>query len=193
MKKILSAFLILLLISQASYATIDQQLRNTLKVYPDFPKAGIQFADISPVLANPEVFHAVIDAFAEKYADQKIDVIMGLDSRGFIFGAALAYKLKKPFVMARKPGKLPGETISAVFSKEYGQDSLAIQRGAVKPGNRVLIVDDLIATGGTALAAQELVKKSGGTVVGLCALIELQDILAANKGFNMPVYALLKM
>ena len=184
---------LLLLAPGVSLATkIDDILKSNLTTYDNFPREGVQFIDISPALKNPVAFRAIIDQFAKHYAHKKIDAILGLEARGFVLGAALAYKLQVPFIMARKPGKLPGEVISATFTKEYGIDILGIQKDAIKPGDNILIVDDLIATGGTAMAAQELITKAGGKVIELAVVIDLSKLLAASKEFNIPVYALQK-
>ncbi len=175
-----------------SAQSLEIEVRETLGKYSDFPKQGVDFFDISPVLQDPILFSRIIDNYAERYGNRNVDVIMGLDARGFIFGSALAYRLKLPFMMARKPGKLPGSTVSADFTKEYGKDSLSIQQGTIKPGDRVLIVDDLIATGGTATAAKELIVAAGGVPVELCSLVELKSVLAANKSFDLPIYSLLQ-
>lgn len=183
-------FIASLLVSKLVFAA--NTLQSTLVSYDNFPKAGVQFVDISPALRDPDVFNEMIDKFATRYANKKVDVILGLEARGFVLGSALAYKLKIPFVMARKPGKLPGETISATFYKEYGKDTLVIQKNSIKRGDNVVIVDDLIATGGTAMAAQELVTKSGAKVLELAVVIELSKMLAENKKFDIPVFALQK-
>jgi adenine phosphoribosyltransferase len=148
---------------------VKQRIRDV----PDFPKPGIVFKDITPMLADPTAFNICLDLMAEHYANEKLDAIVGIESRGFIFGAALASRMRKAFVPARKPGKLPFEKHRVEYQLEYGTDAIEIHRDAVKKGERVLIVDDLLATGGTANATIDLVKKIGGDVIGACFAIEL--------------------
>src|ERR1043166_5048579 len=148
-------------------------LSRAIRDIPDFPKKGIVFKDITPLLGNGPLFHKTIDVLAERYRDQKIDAVLGIESRGFIIGAALAYRLGAGFCTVRKPGTRPYETHSAACELEYGADSLEIHRDAIKPGARVLIVDDLIAPGATAKAACELVSVLGGAVVECAFVIEL--------------------
>lgn len=139
----------------------------------DFPKEGIVFKDITTLLKDPKGFKYVIENLTEKYHRENIDVVVGMESRGFIFGAPLAYTLGAGFVPVRKLGKLPAETISVEYSLEYGTNTLEIHKDAIQPGQRVLVVDDLLATGGTVNATINLVEKLGGKVVGLAFLIEL--------------------
>jgi adenine phosphoribosyltransferase len=156
-------------------------LSRAIRDIPDFPKKGIVFKDITPLLGNGPLFHRTIDILAERYSGQKIDAVLGIESRGFIIGAALAYRLGAGFCIVRKPGKLPYETHRASYALEYGTDSLEIHRDAIKPGARVLIVDDLIATGGTAKAACELVSVLGGEVVECAFVIELSFLKGREK------------
>ncbi len=132
-------------------------LKELIREYPDFPKQGVLFRDISPILKDPEAFQYVIDRFYEEYKDANIDLIAGIESRGFIFASALALKFKKGMVMVRKQGKLPGDTTTQKYDIEYGNATMEIQRSIIKEGERVLITDDLIATGGTARAAAQLI------------------------------------
>lgn len=148
---------------------VKQRVRDV----PNFPKPGIVFKDITPVLADPRAFNICLDLMAERYDGQNVEAIVGIESRGFIFGAALASRMRKAFVPARKPGKLPYDTHRVEYALEYGKDAIEIHRDAVKKGERVLIVDDLLATGGTAAAAIELVQKIGGNVIGAAFAIEL--------------------
>ena len=134
-------------------------IKNSLRNIPDFPKPGIQFKDITPILQNPQLFNEVIEIFYNKYKNDKIDVIVGIESRGFIFGAPLAIKLGTSFVLARKPGKLPAKKLSIEYDLEYGTDSLEIHEDAINLNDNVLIIDDLLATGGTANACGKLVEK----------------------------------
>lgn len=134
------------------------------------------FRDITTLLQNPQAFQKAVDLFAERYKDADIDVIAGPESRGFIFGAALAYKMGKSFALVRKPGKLPGETVSEEYTLEYGTDKIEMHKDAVKEGQKVLLIDDLIATAGTAVAAANLIKKLGGEIVECAFLVELPEL-----------------
>ena len=146
---------------------------SLIRDIPDFPKEGIIFKDVTPVLQHPEAFAEVIDRMADYAVQQKPDVIVGIESRGFILGSPVALKLGKSFVPVRKIGKLPHETIQAEYDLEYGTSAVEMHRDAVMPGQRVLIVDDLLATGGTAEAAVRLIEQLGGKVAGIVFLIEL--------------------
>ena len=157
-----------------------EYLKSSIRNIPDYPKPGIQFKDITPILQNPELFGNVIDIFYDRYKNEKIDVILGIESRGFIFAAPLALKLGCSLAIARKPGKLPYETVSAEYSLEYGVDTLELHTDAIKKGDRVLIVDDLLATGGTASAAGELVTKLKGDIVCFAFLINLVELRGVN-------------
>ena len=158
-----------------------EHLKNSIRNIPDYPKPGIQFKDITPILQDPELFGNVIDIFYDRYKSEKIDVIVGIESRGFIFAAPLALKLGCSLAIARKPGKLPYETVSAEYSLEYGVDTLELHIDAFKPGEKVLIMDDLLATGGTAKAAGELVLKLKGKIECFAFLINLAEL----KGIDM--------
>ncbi|HWP58713.1 MAG TPA: adenine phosphoribosyltransferase [Candidatus Acidoferrales bacterium] len=157
------------------------EIRKAIRDIPDFPKPGIVFKDITPLLANGRLFKRTIDIFAERYRPEKIDAVLGIESRGFIIGAPLAYALGVGFSIVRKPGKLPHETHSATYELEYGTDTLEVHRDAISPGARVLIVDDLIATGGTVSAAAALVTKLGGQVVEGAFVIELAFLNGREK------------
>ena len=151
-------------------------IADYIRAVPDFPKPGILFRDISPLLGSSEAFGVSIDGLAERTASFKADVIAGIESRGFIFGVPLAQKLGLPFVPVRKPGKLPCETIAVSYDLEYGSDSLEIHADAFSAGQRVLVIDDLLATGGTASAACKLIEQAGGIVAGVGVVIELQGL-----------------
>ncbi len=153
--------------------SISARLRKAIRDIPDFPKPGIMFKDITPVLADPKLFRATVDRFAEMYAGDHVDVVVGMESRGFLFGAPLAMELSASFVPARKPGKLPYKTIAVSYDLEYGSATLEIHTDAIQKGDKVLVVDDLLATGGTARATCELVEKLGGTVAGCLFVVEL--------------------
>ncbi|MBS0638032.1 MAG: adenine phosphoribosyltransferase, partial [Verrucomicrobia bacterium] len=159
---------------------------------PDFPKPGIQFKCYPDLLKNPEAFHRATQTFQERYKEMQIDAIVGLDSRGFIFGTALAYEMKLPFVMVRKGGKLPRKTEKVEYTLEYGSATFEIEVDALKPGDRVLIVDDLLATGGTANAATALVERLGAHVVEVACLIELEG-LHGRENLKAPLYSLMSI
>lgn len=148
-------------------------LRQKIRVIPDFPKPGISFKDITTLLRDGEALHYAIKRMAEHFRGKNIDMVVGVESRGFILGAPLAYEMGLGFTLIRKPGKLPGEVLKVEYDLEYGTDGLEIHKDAFSPGTRVLIVDNLLATGGTILAALELIEKLGGEVGGLAFLIEL--------------------
>jgi adenine phosphoribosyltransferase len=150
-----------------------EQLKSKIRHVPDFPKPGILFYDITTLLRDPVGFRDAVDSMASPHKGRGIDLIVGIESRGFILGAAVADRIGAGFVPVRKLGKLPAERVRATYNLEYGSDSLEMHRDAVQPGQRVLIVDDLLATGGTARATVDLVKQLGGTVEGVALLIEL--------------------
>ncbi|HEY7289490.1 MAG TPA: adenine phosphoribosyltransferase [Vicinamibacterales bacterium] len=158
-----------------------EQLKARIRHVPDFPKKGILFYDITTLLQDPDGLHLAIDSLSLPFTDSRIDLVVGVESRGFIFGAAVADRIGAGFSPVRKPGKLPSATVRASYELEYGSDSLEIHADAVKAGQRVLIVDDLLATGGTARATTELVKGLGGTVVALAFLIELVELNGRGK------------
>ena len=148
-------------------------LEEKIRDVPDFPEPGIVFKDIMPLLADPVTLHETVDLLAEWIEPRKPDVIIGAEARGFMLGAALAYKLGCGFVAARRPGKLPWKTVSATYALEYGENALELHADAITPGQRVLVHDDLLATGGTAAAICDLVEQLGGEIVGLAFVIEL--------------------
>lgn len=151
-------------------------LRNHIRTVPDWPAPGVQFRDITPLLQDPKVFRVLIDAFVHRYMDRRPDVVAGLDARGFILGSVVAYELGVGFVPIRKKGKLPGATISQAYALEYGEAVMEIHDDALKPGDRVLVVDDLLATGGTAQAGISLCQRLGAQVVGCAFVIELPEL-----------------
>jgi len=176
-------------------ATIDHriaQIRGLIRDVPDFPKPGILFRDITPMLGDPQAFTACVELLAERFADQRLDAIVGVESRGFIFAAALATRMKVSFVPARKPGKLPAATDKVSYALEYGTDSLEMHKDAIRAGARVLLVDDLIATGGTAWAAIELATRQGGHVVSAAFVIELTALGGAARIAPVEAFSLLK-
>lgn len=158
---------------------------------PDFPKKGILFYDITTLLKDGRAFKAVVDRFAKHYDDREVDIVVGIESRGYMVGGALADRLIAGFVPVRKAGKLPAETIRTTYKKEYGDDGLEIHKDAILPGQNVIIADDLLATGGTAAATAELVEKLGGKIMGFCFLIELEFLHGREKLKKYPVYSLL--
>ncbi|NLN94331.1 MAG: adenine phosphoribosyltransferase [Candidatus Hydrogenedens sp.] len=164
-------------------------LSDVIRNVPDFPKAGVQFKDITTLVLHPQAFAQVIDVFAERYETNKPDAILAVESRGFVFGGALAVRLGLPFIMARKPGKLPADTLKESFDLEYGSDSIEIHEGAVTPGWRVLILDDLLATGGTVTAASRLVQRAGGTVQEAAFVIELLPLGGREALAPLPVFS----
>ena len=168
------------------------QLKQKIRHVPDFPKAGILFYDITTLLQDPGGFRSAIDSLALPFRDSKIDVVVGIESRGFIFGSVVADRIGAGFTPVRKPGKLPSKTVRATYALEYGTDSLEIHDDAIKKGQRVLIVDDLLATGGTARATTDLVKKLGGDVHALAFLIELVALNGRAKLAGEHVHSSLK-
>ena len=167
-------------------------LRSLIRDVPDFPKPGIVFKDITTLTKDPDGFRAAVDAIAARYADANVDLIVGIESRGFVFGAAVAYKMGLGFVPARKPGKLPAQTVSAEYELEYGADALEIHRDAIGEGQRVLIVDDLLATGGTAAATAKLVSGLGGNIVAIAFLIDLAFLKGRDKLAGYEVFSLIE-
>ena len=159
----------------------SQELKDAIRDVPDFPKKGIIFKDITTLLTRGDLFQKVIDHIADHYKSKNIEKVVGIESRGFIFGSALAYKLGAGIVPIRKKGKLPYKTIAATYALEYGTDTLEMHEDALKPGTRVLVVDDLLATGGTAKATAELVEKVGGKIAGYAFLIELEFLQGRKK------------
>jgi adenine phosphoribosyltransferase len=166
-------------------------VRDRVRAVPDFPKPGILFRDITPLLADPKAFHMVIDALVEQFIGQPVDAVVAVDSRGFIFGAPLASRLNTSFVPARKPGKLPAETVSVAYALEYGQASLEMHKDALSAGDKVVVIDDLLATGGTAAAAGELVVSQGAEVLAYAFVIELDELDGRSKLEPAPVVSLL--
>lgn len=151
-------------------------LKSLIRTIPDYPKAGIQFRDITTLLKDPKGLQLLVDGLAERYVDQRVDKIVGIEARGFVIGAAVAYKLGVGFVPIRKSGKLPGQTYQQEYALEYGSDVMEIHQDAIVEGERVLLIDDLIATGGTAIAAVSLLEQLGGNIVGCAFVIDLPDL-----------------
>ena len=167
-------------------------VREHVRMIPDFPKKGIMFLDITTAVKDAKAMRMMTDFLYEKFKNENIDYIAGIESRGFIFGAALAYKLGCGFITVRKPNKLPGKTIREDYSLEYGTNSIEIHEDALKPGDRVLVIDDLLATGGTAIAACNLMKRVGAEVVSTAFIIEL-DPLKGRKNIESNGYKVVSM
>jgi adenine phosphoribosyltransferase len=167
-------------------------LKKLIREVPDFPKPGILFYDITTLLKDRDGFAGVIDGLKSHYSGARVDLVLGIEARGFIFAPALAYALHAGFVPVRKPRKLPAATVSVTYDLEYGQDSLEMHQDAVQPGSRVLIVDDLLATGGTAAAAARLVREAGATVAGLGFVVELTFLSGRAKLPQYDVFSLLQ-
>jgi len=167
-------------------------LRAKIRDVPDFPKKGILFKDITPVLEDPETFRGMVDALVDRWRGEGLTKVVGIESRGFIIGSALAYALGAGLAIVRKPGKLPYETLTETYALEYGEDRLQIHSDAVKRGERVLVVDDLLATGGTAQATTRLIQRLGGEVAGYAFVIEL-GFLPGRARLNHPhIHALVR-
>jgi adenine phosphoribosyltransferase len=170
----------------------DKDLEKCIRDVPDFPKKGIVFKDITTLFKDKKAFKKAVDELVKKYKGKDIDIVLGIEARGFCLAPIVAYKLGAGFVPVRKPGKLPAETVKATYELEYGTDSIEIHKDAIEPGQRVLIVDDLLATGGTASAAVELVKKLGGKIVGVAFVIELESLRGRDKLPHQEVFSLIK-
>lgn len=171
-------------------ASLSIRLQGVIRDVPDFPKPGILFKDITPILQNPGLMRDLTGYFANTFAEQGIEAVVGMESRGFIFGTPLAMALNAAFVPARKPGKLPYERVSESYALEYGTATLDMHTDGVRPGQRVLIVDDLLATGGTAAATSRLVQKLGGVVVGFAFVVELDFLSGRSVLGGVPVTSL---
>jgi len=167
-------------------------LEKSIRNIPDFPKPGILFRDITTLIQNKEAFKKAIELLSKKYKGKRIDKVVGVEARGFIFGAAVAYKIGAGFVPVRKKGKLPHKTIAATYVLEYGTDTLEIHQDAIAPGEKVLIIDDLLATGGTVKAVTELVEGLKGKIIGIAFLVELTDLKGKDKLKGYSAFSLIK-
>jgi len=167
-------------------------IEQTIRSIPDFPKPGILFRDITTLLKNGKAFKTAIDLLYKKYKDQEIDKIVAVESRGFILGAVLAYKLGRGIVLVRKKGKLPYKKISASYSLEYGTDTLEVHEDAIAPGEKILIIDDLLATGGTVSAVTDLCKRLKGKIAAIAFVIELVDLKGREKLKGFSIFSLIK-
>ena len=167
-------------------------LKSYIRDVPDFPQEGIIFKDITTLLQSPEAFKYVIDRLVDEYKDKGIEGIVAMDARGFIFGAPLAYQMGVPFILGRKPGKLPAECITASYALEYGTDSLEMHTDSIHQGQKILIVDDLLATGGTMSAVVQLVEKLGGVIAGIAFVVELTFIPGRARIGDYPMFSLVQ-
>ena len=165
-------------------------LKQTIRSIPDFPKPGIIFRDITTMLQNPAALRQSVDLIAEHFDEGSIDVVVGAEARGFIFGPAVAYRLNAGFVPIRKPGKLPYQTIRATYQLEYGTDTVEMHKDAIEPGQRVLMIDDLLATGGTMAACCKLVEQIGGKIAGCAFVIELSFLKGRGKLLGHEIFSL---
>jgi adenine phosphoribosyltransferase len=168
-----------------------ERYKRLIREVPDFPKPGILFYDITTLLKNAQAYQSIQDELAGRYRDVRIQKVVGIESRGFIFGGPLAYHLRAGFVPVRKPGKLPADTFESKYDLEYGSNTLTIHQDAITSGERVLIVDDLLATGGTAAATVRLIRRLGGEIVGLAVLVELVGLQGRAKLDGCPVHSLI--
>ena len=175
--------------------SVNQYLRDHIRTVPDWPAPGVQFRDITPLLQNAKVFRILIDAFVHRYMDPAMrpDVVAGLDARGFILGAVIAYELNVGFVPVRKKGKLPFTTVEETYELEYGSATVELHTDAVKPGDRVLLIDDLIATGGTMMAGKKLLEKLGAQVMEGAAIVDLPELGGSDRlrAAGLPLFTLL--
>jgi adenine phosphoribosyltransferase len=169
-----------------------EELKEKIRVIPNFPKEGVLFKDITTLLSDPKAYKKAIDSLADHYTGKHIDVVVGVEARGFVISAALSYKLGAGLVLVRKPGKLPYLTHRAEYSLEYGKDELEVHRDAIKPNQKVLIADDLLATGGTVAATANLVKMLQGDIVGMCFLVELTFLNGRKRLEGYDVFSLIK-
>ena len=169
-----------------------EALRRAIRDIPDFPKKGIVFKDITPVLSDPQLFRQVVDALAARWGKERIHKVVGIESRGFLFAAPLAYAIGAGLAVVRKPGKLPFQTIREIYALEYGEDALELHVDAVGPGERVLVMDDLLATGGTAEAVGRLLTRQGAELVGYSFVVELSFLNGARRLGPGKVHALVR-
>ena len=174
------------------HLSVNDYLRHHIRTVPDWPAPGVQFRDITPLLQNPKVFRVLIDAFVHRYMDRRPDVVAGLDARGFILGAVVAYELNVGFVPVRKKGKLPFTTVEETYELEYGSATVELHTDAVKPGQRVLLIDDLIATGGTMMAGKKLLEKLGAEVTEGAVIVDLPELGGSDKlrAAGLPLFTL---
>ena len=172
--------------------SVEERLKEMIRTIPDFPKPGIHFKDITPLLKDQEAFRECVKLIASRYSDEKVDVVAAAEARGFILGAPIAMELGAGFVPLRKPGKLPYKTLRQEYKLEYGTDAFEIHMDAIRPGERVLIIDDVLATGGTAEAVANLIKRMKGEVVGFAFLIEIEGLHGRDRLKDYNVYSLIR-
>lgn len=167
-------------------------IRDRIRTVPDWPQPGVQFRDITPLLQDPKTFRVLVDCFVHRYMDREIDVVAGVDARGFILGAVIAYELNRGFVPVRKKGKLPFDTIAEEYELEYGSATVELHSDAVKKGDRVLLIDDLVATGGTMIAAARLIQRLGATVTEAAAIVDLPELGGSKlvRDQDIPLFTL---
>lgn len=170
---------------------LTERLKNSIKDYPDFPKEGIVFKDLSPIFADPALFSDLIESMANNLLFSETNAIIAIDARGFLFGSTIANTVNKPLILARKKNKLPGKITSQSYGLEYGKDSLSIQESALTNFNKFVIVDDLLATGGTAKCVQDMLKTKNKQVLGLAVVVEL-SFLNGSKNLDIPVFSEVK-
>ncbi len=170
---------------------LEQKLEKLINNYPDFPKKGIMFKDITPILANPEIFSEVIDRMSSYSINQNADALIAVDARGFLFATAIGLKLSKPVILARKPGKLPGELLQKKYDLEYGSNLLSLQKSSLEIGKEFVIIDDLLATGGTVNCIKEILLNAEKIISGLIVVVELLDLNARSK-FDFPIESVIK-
>lgn len=168
------------------------RLEKYIRSIPDFPKPGILFRDVTTLFKDKKAFRQAVDLLAAKYKNKKIDLVVAVEARGFVIGGAVAHRIGAGFILARKKGKLPWRSLSVTYELEYGTDTLEIHEDAIKPGDRILIIDDLLATGGTVRGVVDLVKKFGGNIIAIAFLIELVDLKGKEKLKGYPVHSLIK-
>lgn len=169
-----------------------EELKKSIRDIPDFPKKGILFKDITTLCKDPLMFQRMVDLLGHRYVGKGVDLVVGIEARGFVVGSALAYKLGAGVVLVRKPGKLPHTTHKATYTLEYGEDTLEVHTDAIEPGQRVIIADDLLATGGTAAAVVDLVEKMGAEIVECSFIVELDDLKGREKLGSHPVFSLIQ-
>lgn len=170
---------------------LASKIDNFINNYPDFPKKGIMFKDITPILSKPKIFSEVIDKMSSLSLYEKADALIAIDARGFLFASALGIKLSKPIILARKPGKLPGELLQKEYNLEYGKNCLTLQKDSLEIGSKFVIIDDLLATGGTVQCVNDILEDVGKEVLGLVVLVELSD-LSARTNFSFPVHSIVR-
>ena len=170
---------------------LEQKLEKLINNYPDFPKKGIMFKDITPILANPEIFSEVIDKMSSYSINQNADAFIAVDARGFLFATAIGLKLSKPVILARKPGKLPGQLLQKKYELEYGSNSLTLQKNSLEIGKKFVIIDDLLATGGTVNCIKDILLSAEKIISGLIVVVELLDLKARSK-LDFPIESIIK-